>query len=61
MYAYDLHRIHAAEMIRRADEQHTVRQVVLARRAARRSVRRAGRDDTEGRVSKYLDRFVHAA
>lgn len=61
MYAYELHRINAAELIRTADEQRTVREAVLARRAARRSVRRAGRDDAEGRVSKDLDRFARAA
>ncbi|MFD4689429.1 hypothetical protein [Streptomyces sp. NBC_00683] len=61
MYAYELHRINAADLIREADEQRTVRQAVLARRAARRSVRSAGPDDTEGRVSNGSDRFVHAA
>ncbi|MFD9539913.1 hypothetical protein [Streptomyces sp. NPDC060022] len=61
MYAYELHRINAADLIREADEQRTVRQAVLARRAARRSARSAGPDDTEGRVSNGSDRFVHAA
>ncbi|MFD3653201.1 hypothetical protein [Streptomyces sp. NPDC058620] len=57
MYAYELHQIRSAELIRRADAQRTVRQAVLARRAARR----AGRDDTEGRVSADPSHFVHAA
>ncbi|WSY36601.1 hypothetical protein OG844_19890 [Streptomyces sp. NBC_00887] len=61
MYAYELHRINSAELIREADEQRTVRQAVLARRSARRSARRAGPDDTEGRVTKDSGRFVHAA
>ncbi|MEK8144968.1 hypothetical protein NKH18_36095 [Streptomyces sp. M10(2022)] len=42
---YELHKINAAELRRRAEEYRTVRQVVLARRAAWRS----RRDDTGGR------------
>ncbi|WP_405388458.1 hypothetical protein OG596_11145 [Streptomyces sp. NBC_01102] len=61
MYEYEMHRLGATELIRLADEQRTVRQAVLARRAARRSASRAGRDDTEGRVSGDPDRFAHAA
>ncbi|WP_328906018.1 hypothetical protein OG230_25285 [Streptomyces sp. NBC_00234] len=57
MYAYELHQIQAAELIRRAESQRLVREAVLARRAARRT----GRDDTEGRVSANRSRFVHAA
>ncbi|MGP3634083.1 hypothetical protein ACTU45_12060 [Streptomyces sp. 24-1644] len=57
MYAYELHQIRSAELIRRAHAQRTVRQAVLARRAARR----AGRDDTERRVSADPSHFVHAA
>lgn len=61
MYVHELHRIHEAELIRRADERRTVRQAVRARRAARRPVRVSGRDDTEGQAGTYLDRFVRAA
>lgn len=57
MYDYELHQVNAAELIRRADAQRTVRQALLARRAARRS----GREDPEGRVSTDRDRFAHAA
>ncbi|WP_406145771.1 hypothetical protein [Streptomyces sp. NBC_01012] len=57
MYEYELHRIAVAELIRRADEQRTVRRAVLARRDARR----AGRDDSEGRVRKNRSWFVRAA
>ncbi|MGW8883590.1 hypothetical protein [Streptomyces sp. NPDC055749] len=57
MYAYELHQIQAAELMRRAEAQRLARQAVLARRAERRS----GRDDTEGRVSADPSRFAHAA
>ncbi|MFJ8747953.1 hypothetical protein ACIREO_01200 [Streptomyces sp. NPDC102441] len=57
MYEYELHQLAVAELIRRADEQRTVRQAVLARRAARRT----GRDDTGGRVGKNRSWFVRAA
>jgi hypothetical protein len=57
MFEYELHKINAAELIRRAEVQRTVRQAVLARRVARRS----GRNDTEGRVSADPKRFQRAA
>ncbi|MCX5416779.1 hypothetical protein [Streptomyces sp. NBC_00059] len=57
MYAYELHQLNVAELIRRADQQRTVRQAVLARRAARR----ARRQETEGRVGAERSGFVHAA
>lgn len=57
MFAYELHQVNAAELMRRAEAQRTVRQAVLARRAARRSVRH----DTEGRVSAERSRFGRAA
>lgn len=57
MYEYELHRLAVAELIRRADEQRTVRQAVLARRATRRT----GRDGTGGRVAKNRSWFVRAA
>ncbi|WP_203187771.1 hypothetical protein [Streptomyces pratensis] len=57
VYEYELHQLTVAELIRRAEEQRTVRRAVLARRAARR----AGRHDTEGRVGKNRSWFVRAA
>ncbi|MFJ8886803.1 hypothetical protein ACIRJR_25825 [Streptomyces sp. NPDC102402] len=57
MFEYELHRIASAELIRLAEERRTVRQAVLARRAARR----AGRDDTEGQVGENRSWFVRAA
>ncbi|MEV0020832.1 hypothetical protein AB0H45_01175 [Streptomyces atroolivaceus] len=57
MYEYELHQLTVAELIRRADQQRTVRQAVLARRAARR----AGHHDTEGRVGRNRSWFVRAA
>ncbi|MEU9063658.1 hypothetical protein AB0D13_33575 [Streptomyces sp. NPDC048430] len=57
MYEYETHQLAVAELIRRAEEQRTVRQAVLARRAARRS----GQDDTEGRVGRNRNWFVRAA
>ncbi|MFE5239396.1 MULTISPECIES: hypothetical protein [unclassified Streptomyces] len=57
MYAYELHQLNVAELIRRADQQRTVRQAVLARRAARR----ARREETGGRVGAERSGFVHAA
>ncbi|MFI8432961.1 hypothetical protein ACIGJO_04335 [Streptomyces sp. NPDC079020] len=57
MYEYELHQVNAAELIRRADAQRTVRRALAARRAARRS----GPEDPEGRVTTDQDRFAHAA
>ncbi|MEU8673232.1 hypothetical protein [Streptomyces sp. NPDC048560] len=58
MYEYELHQIRSAELIRLAEERRLVREAVLARRAARRSERKAA----EGRVSAQdPSRFVHAA
>ncbi|MFE9365702.1 hypothetical protein ACFYNN_23525 [Streptomyces sp. NPDC006978] len=53
MYEYELHQLAVAELIRRADQQRTVRRAVLARRA--------GRDDTEGEVEKNRSWFTRAA
>lgn len=57
MYAYELHQIRSAELIRRAEARRLAHEAVLARRAARRTGRRA----TEGRVSTDPSHFVHAA
>ncbi|MFJ8860684.1 hypothetical protein ACIRD8_19915 [Streptomyces sp. NPDC102451] len=53
MYEYELHQLAVAELIRRAEEQRTVRRAVLARRARR--------DDTEGRVGRNRSWFTRAA
>ena len=47
MFEYESHTIRSAELIRRAENYRIARQVMAARRAARRS----RRNDTEGRVS----------
>ncbi|MFE7788297.1 hypothetical protein [Streptomyces sp. NBC_01800] len=57
MYAYELHKIQEAELLRRAELERVVRQARRARRAARRS----GRQEDEGAVSTFRNRFVHAA
>ncbi|MFE3515809.1 hypothetical protein [Streptomyces sp. NPDC059166] len=57
MYEYELHQIAVAELIRKADEQRTVRRAVLAARASRPS----GKDDTEGRVGRSRSWFARAA
>ncbi|MEE1741302.1 hypothetical protein [Streptomyces sp. BE147] len=57
MYAYELHQVNAAELIRLAEAQRTVRRALAAGRAERRF----GREDPGGRVSTDQDRFTHAA
>ncbi|TLS44159.1 hypothetical protein FE633_21675 [Streptomyces montanus] len=47
MFAYELHQIRSAELIRKADNYRLARQAVSARRAARRSAK----DDPEGQVT----------
>lgn len=54
MFEYELHKIRSAELIRRAEEHRIARQFITARRTARRS----GRHDAEGRVSAEPNR-VH--
>ncbi|WP_330356332.1 hypothetical protein [Streptomyces chartreusis] len=41
MYGYELHHIRSAELIRRAEHERLVREVVRGRRAARRQERSA--------------------
>ncbi|MEU6304154.1 hypothetical protein [Streptomyces chartreusis] len=41
MYGYELHHIRSAELIRRAEHERLVREVVRGRRAARRQERAA--------------------
>ncbi|MGW2510449.1 hypothetical protein ACWC0A_13615 [Streptomyces scopuliridis] len=57
MFEYELQKINAAELIRRADHQRLVREV----RTARRQARRAAKEDREGRVNAPHDRFAPAA
>ncbi|MFE2843699.1 hypothetical protein ACFXKS_09120 [Streptomyces scopuliridis] len=57
MFEYELQKINAAELIRRADQQRLVREV----RTARRQARRAAKEDREGRVNTPHDRFTPAA
>ncbi|MDX3434147.1 hypothetical protein PV664_35335 [Streptomyces sp. ME01-18a] len=52
MYEYEIHQLARDELIRRAEEQRTLRQAVLARRA--------GRDETGERVRKNRLWFVRA-
>ncbi|WP_326699980.1 hypothetical protein OG909_23405 [Streptomyces sp. NBC_01754] len=65
MYAYEPHRLHSAELMRRAEKRRTVREAVLARRAARREeravARTGGQDGPGGRVSEDPGRFAYAA
>ncbi|MET8125214.1 hypothetical protein ABZV67_12260 [Streptomyces sp. NPDC005065] len=60
MYTYELHKIHEAELLRRAELERVVRQARRARRA-RRAARRSGRQEDEGVVSTFRNRFVRAA
>ncbi|MEU6930392.1 hypothetical protein [Streptomyces sp. NPDC046385] len=57
MFAYELHRIHHAELVREAAAER------LAHEAARTANgrRRARKQDPEGRVNSDQDRFARAA
>ncbi|MFE4370634.1 hypothetical protein ACFRMN_20785 [Streptomyces sp. NPDC056835] len=57
MFEYELHKINAAELIRRADQRRLVREI----RTARRQARRASKQAREGRVTTPHDRFTRAA
>ncbi|AGJ57438.1 hypothetical protein AB0K64_16985 [Streptomyces sp. NPDC053741] len=57
MYAYELHQLNVAELLRTGERQRTARRAALALRAARR----AQRHDAEGRVGKNRSWFVRAA
>ncbi len=65
MYAFELHQVRSAELIRRAEARRTVREAVLARRAARIAARAearvSGQDGPGGRVSGDPGRFARAA
>ena len=58
MFDYEMHKVHEAELLRRADQERLVDQ---ARRAGRRFGRRNGGNRPEGRVSSPRNRFVRAA
>ncbi|MDT9697361.1 hypothetical protein [Streptomyces sp. P17] len=47
MFEYELHRLRSADLIREAQNDRLVREIVRGRRAARRE---AGRQDTESEV-----------
>ncbi|MGW1867392.1 hypothetical protein ACWCPS_17715 [Streptomyces mauvecolor] len=58
MFEYEMHKVHEAELLRRADQE---RLAGRARRAGRRFGRRDGDNGPEGRVSSPRNRFVRAA
>ncbi|MDT0609423.1 hypothetical protein [Streptomyces lancefieldiae] len=61
MFEYDIHRLRSAELVRRADEARLAREVVRARRAARRDARRAAAG-AESHTSPFRrHRFARAA
>lgn len=62
MYELELHKIMAAELVRRADNERLVREARRARKAARASARQE-RQERERTVSadSGRERFVHAA
>ncbi|MFE7355695.1 hypothetical protein ACFU8Q_21510 [Streptomyces sp. NPDC057543] len=69
MYPLELHKMYATELRRRADRERLAREVLRARRAARRVARDSGRaarrdpanKGAEGPASTDRNRFVHAA
>lgn len=54
MFAYELHRMQHAELVRQADTHRLAREVA-------RAARRTGRREPEGRVSALRDRYTPAA
>ncbi|MFF8277382.1 hypothetical protein ACF05T_14915 [Streptomyces lateritius] len=64
MFAYELHRMHHAELVREAAAQRLSRDAARAARASkgtRRFGRRSAGHDSEGRVGPERGRFVRAA
>lgn len=65
MFAYELHRIRSAELIREAQNDRLAQEAIRGRRAARREARRASvQHDTEGRSHSARSRrhpFARAA
>ncbi|MEU2433352.1 hypothetical protein ABZ611_28345 [Streptomyces sp. NPDC007861] len=60
MFAYELHQVMQAELVRRADAERLLREARRARRAARLSARRSAGNDPERPVSTR-SRFARAA
>lgn len=61
MFAYEIHRMHHAELLREAAARRQSHEAVRAARGARRFGRRSGRHEDEGRVGAERGRFVRAA
>ncbi|WP_406384185.1 hypothetical protein [Streptomyces sp. NBC_01618] len=62
MYPLELHKMYATELHRRAEQERLAREILRARRAARRVARRDSViKEAEGPASTDRDRFVHAA
>ncbi|MET9654414.1 hypothetical protein ABZZ44_29630 [Streptomyces sp. NPDC006460] len=65
MFAYEIHRMHHAELLREAAalrlSHEAARAAGGARRFGRRFGRRSGRHEDEGRVGAERGRFVRAA
>ncbi|AXG80474.1 hypothetical protein [Streptomyces paludis] len=61
MYAYELHQIRSAELLREAADRRLVREVRRAGKQARRAARRPAANAPEGQASPPRDRFGHAA
>ncbi|MDT9689691.1 hypothetical protein Q5762_15365 [Streptomyces sp. P9(2023)] len=59
MFAYELNRLHHADLVREAAAQRLTRQAVTARRAAKAA--RSAHHDPEGRVGQERDGYVRAA
>ncbi|MER8071718.1 hypothetical protein ABTZ59_25805 [Streptomyces sp. NPDC094034] len=57
MFEFELQKINAAELMRRADQRRLVREI----RTARRQARRAAKEAREGRVNTPHHRFARAA
>ncbi|MBT2509539.1 hypothetical protein J7I98_27430 [Streptomyces sp. ISL-98] len=61
MFEYEMQKLHAADLLQRADAQRLVKQAVKAGRADRRSARRSAKNASEGPVSSLRSRFARAA
>jgi hypothetical protein len=61
MFEHEIQKLRTAELLRKAENDRLVTQILRARRDARRAARRTGRNGTEGRVSALRSRFVRAA
>ncbi|MEU9521154.1 MULTISPECIES: hypothetical protein [unclassified Streptomyces] len=61
MYEYEIQQYHSAELIRRADEARLAREVIRARRAARREARHGGVEAESHTPRPRRPRFARAA